>query len=170
MSARWYVLYTKPRCERVVSERLRSKGFETYLPAVAVNRSGDTTTTRPFFPRYLFVRLDPNTDALSSVRWTRGLKHVVRFGEKPAVVPDEVIALIRDRLAATEAADDRERIGSGPFADPSTRSGHRLEAVFEQALKPAERAWGLMHFLDWVSGVQVEVEDLEPVGGGQDDC
>jgi len=41
-----------------------------------------------------------------------------------------------------------------------------LEAVFEQTLKPAERAWVLIDFLGRMSKVQVAVEDLEPVGAG----
>jgi len=162
----WYALFTKPRCERVVSERLRSKGFETCLPAITMDGSRGSPVTQPFFPRYLFVRLDPSTDPLSLVRWTPGLKHVVSFGERPAVVPDQVIALIRKRLAAIEAAGglpahgfrpgDRVRIRSGPFAD--------FEAVFKQTLKPAERAWVLIDFLGRMSKVQVAVDDLEPVG------
>lgn len=164
----WYALYTKPRCERAVSLRLRSKGFETYLPAVTVDGSRGRTFRRPFFPRYLFVRLDLSTDALSSVRWTPGLKHVVRFGESPAVVPDEAIALIQERLAAMDDGGglqahgfrrgDRVRIRSGPFAD--------FEAVFEGSLKPAERAWVLVDFLGRMSKVQVDVEELEPAGAG----
>ena len=104
------------------------------------------------------------------------MKHVVSFGERPAIVPDEIIALVRKRLAAIEAAGgrfdrlttklpghgfqpgDRVRIRSGPFAD--------FEAVFEQALKPAERAWVLIDFLGRMSKVRVAVEDLEPAGTG----
>ncbi len=161
---RWYTLYTKPRCEHVVNEYLQSQGFETYLPIVTINGGGGAVMS-PFFPCYLFVRLDLSTGALSLVRWTPGLRRVVSFGERPAVVPDEAIALTRERLAAIEAAGglpthnfrpgDQVRIRSGPLAD--------LEAVFEQMLKPAERANVLIHFLGRMNRVQVAVEDLEPV-------
>jgi len=165
----WYALYTKPRCERVVSERLQAKGFETFLPTTTVDGSRGSRVARPFSPCYLFVRLNLNTDALSLVRWTPGLRHIVSFGDRPAVVPDEVIALIRERLAAIEAAGglpghrfcpgDRVYIRSGPFAD--------FEAIFEEALEPAERAWVLIRFLGRINKVQVAVEDLEPVGAAK---
>ena len=185
----WYALYTKPQCERIVSQRLQVKGFETYLPPASVLEGHPKTGAQSFFPGYLFVRLDLKADPLSSVRWTPGLKHVVRFGERPAVVPNEAIALIRERLAAIEAAGglpghrfrpgDRVYIRSGPFADPSTAlrrgsgqgSGHRFEAIFEaifeEALEPAERAWVLIRFLGQINKVQVAVEDLEPVGAAK---
>ena len=170
MPASWYTLYTKPRCEGAVGRRLRAKGFETYLPAVTVDGYRGHRDEHPFFPCYLFVRVDPSTDGLSSVRWTSGLKYIVSFGEKPAVVPDEVVALIQERLATMEEGagglsdhgfrrGDRVRIRSGPFAD--------LEAVFEEALKPDERALVLISFLGRLSEVEVAVEDLE--GGSRDD-
>lgn len=163
----WYALYTKPHCERGVSERLQAKGFETYLPVVTVDGSRGNTVTRPFFPCYLFVRLDLDTDRLSQVHWTPGLKHVVSFGERPAVVPDEVITLIRERLAAIEAAGGLPAHGFqpgdpvGPFAD--------FEVVFEQTLKPAERAWVLIQFLGEMNRLQVSVENPEPVDAGSGD-
>ena len=162
----WYALYTKPQCERSVSQRLQGKGYETYLPPASARDDLPKTGAQSFFPGYLFARLDLGTDDLSSVRWTPGLKYIVRFDGRPTVVPDEVIALIQERLAAIEAAGglpahgfqpgDRVRIRSGPFAD--------FEAVFERTLKPAERTWVLIDFLAQMSKVQVAVEDLEPVG------
>ena len=161
MNLNWYALFTKPRCERLVSQRLQARGFETYLPALTLVGARGRRYERPFFPRHLFVRLDPGTDGLSSVQWTPGLTHVVRFGERPAVVPDEVVALIQERLAEMDdggqrfdrlttkqpARDsrrgDRVRIRSGPFAD--------LEAVFERSLKPADRALMLISFLGRLS-------------------
>ena len=168
----WYALYTKPRCERVVSERLQAKGFETYLPTTTVDGSRGSRVTRPFFPCYLFVRLNLNTNALSLVRWTPGLRHIVSFDETPAVVPDEVIALIRERLAANFRPGDQEtrRQGEGSIVSlspPLPLALSQLEAIFEEALQPAERAWVLIRFLGRINKVQVAVEDLEPVGAAK---
>ena len=170
MNLNWYALFTKPRCERLVSQRLQARGFETYLPALTLVGARGRRYERPFFPRHLFVRLDPGTDGLSSVQWTPGLTHVVRFGERPAVVPDEVVALIQERLATLGQGDKGQgRQGAKePFSvSPSlSRSLSQFEAVFEEAMKPADRALMLVSFLGRLSEVEVAVEDLEPAGAG----
>ena len=59
----WYVAITKPRHEKVVEKMLRKKGAEVFLPIaeqVRKYKSGRKIVTLPLFPRYLFVRFDPN--------------------------------------------------------------------------------------------------------------
>ena len=49
------------------------------------------------FPRYLFVRLDSDTDNWAPIRSTLGVVSIVRFGHEPARVPDRFVDYLRSR-------------------------------------------------------------------------
>jgi len=159
---RWYALYTKPRKERQVSDILASKGIETYLPLVRVRKRGRREVEQPFFPCYLFARVDLAAEGLSSVCWTPGLRKVVNFGGEPAAVPDAVVALIRKRLAKRDyprykafEPGERVRIKAGPLRD--------LEAIFDQNLSPSDRVRVLVDILGRLTPCEIEVDYLEKV-------
>jgi transcriptional antiterminator RfaH len=54
------------------------------------------------FPRYLFLRTDPELNSLAAVRSTKGAVGLVRFGIEPTRVPDHVVARIQDRVDASD--------------------------------------------------------------------
>lgn len=99
----WYALQTRPREESRAEDNLRAWGLETMMPLVreAVYRPGRGTALRvkPLFPRYLFARF-ALADTLAKVRYTRGVQNVVTLGGTPAIVPDDIIDVIRARIGA----------------------------------------------------------------------
>src|SRR6478752_1360832 len=59
---RWFVCHTKPRCEKKFADLAAREKFAHYLPLVQSVRSYDgqrKTFTKPLFPGYVFVRLEP---------------------------------------------------------------------------------------------------------------
>ena len=57
----WYVLYTKSRNEKLVAERLKEIGIETYCPVLKkVKQWSDRkkVVEEPLFKSYVFVRLE----------------------------------------------------------------------------------------------------------------
>lgn len=158
----WYALYTKPHKEHHVSSLLEDKGYEVYLPALQITKRGRDRTV-PFFSCYLFARMKGSSD-LPSVRWTPGLRSIVNFGGQPAVVPDDIVSLTRQRLARMQESgqplhgfkrDDRVRIRSGPFRD--------FEAVFESDLSSPARARILVDLLGRWTRCEVEIDSLKRV-------
>ena len=92
----WYVIYSKARQEKEAFFNLSRQGFTVYFPQLRQNRRRKAgSTIEPAFPRYLFIRLDDETDNWSSLRSTRGVCNLVRFGDVPARVPDSLIAALR---------------------------------------------------------------------------
>jgi transcriptional antiterminator RfaH len=77
----------------------------------------------PFFPRYLFIRLDEITNDWHAIRSTRGVIRLVGFNERPLPIKDEIVELIRERLAQEQAhvphlrPGEHVRITDGAFAD-----------------------------------------------------
>lgn len=97
---RWYLVYAKPRQERLARTHLERQGYSVYLPLArqAGRRKGRARTTiAPLFPRYLFVHLDRKVDNWAPIRSTVGVVSLIRFGQQPAAVPEALIAYLRAR-------------------------------------------------------------------------
>lgn len=59
---RWFVCHTKPRCEKKFAGLAAREGFAHYLPLIRSVRHYDGQRkifTKPLFPGYVFVRLEP---------------------------------------------------------------------------------------------------------------
>jgi len=60
-NACWHVLYTKPRNEKKVAERLSSAGYTVYCPLQKVRRQWSDrvkVVEEPLFKGYLFVKIE----------------------------------------------------------------------------------------------------------------
>ena len=85
----WHVVQSKPRDELRAKENLENQGFEVFLPMLdlqKVRRGKLQTVTEPLFSRYLFLRPTAQMQDLSVVRSSKGVSHLVRFGQTPATV------------------------------------------------------------------------------------
>lgn len=99
----WYVVHTKPRKEAVAEANLKRQDFETYLPwykRVARHRGTWREIMEPLFPRYLFLRIDPNEQTVAPIRSTLGVTTLVTFGQRLMPVPDVVIDTLRHNADA----------------------------------------------------------------------
>jgi transcription antitermination factor NusG len=99
----WYAIYTRPRHEKQVNDRLEERAFETYLPLVKrVSQWKDRKRTieEPLFKSYLFVNFEYKYrfDVLE----TNGVLNIVNFNRRPAVVPEWQITSLRRMLEAPE--------------------------------------------------------------------
>jgi transcriptional antiterminator RfaH len=122
----WYVAYTKRGQEERALVNLERQGFACYLPLLRrqkVSRGIVTVIQEPLFPRYLFVRLDPDEQnpGWGAVRSTRGITRLLTFGSSPATVePDLVLALqAREETAADVPLfieGERVKITAGAFS------------------------------------------------------
>jgi len=133
--AQWFAVQTKPRAEAIARAHLERQGYHCLFPRIRRIRPGpDGLVDRieALFPRYLFIEVDTAVVSLAPVRSTRGACGIVRFGSRPAPVPEAVITNIRSREDAQGLVQlrppeltpgARVRVSDGPFAG--------LVAVFE---------------------------------------
>jgi transcriptional antiterminator RfaH len=144
---RWYVIRCKPRQEYRALENLQRQGFPCYLPELSVekvNRRCKLENREPLFPGYLFIQLNDVNDNWYPIRSTRGVSHIVRFNEHPLPVQDQIVEMVRRRLATTPVKvpylhpGERVRIIEGSFS--------QFEAIFV-ANEGNERVLLLMNIL-----------------------
>jgi len=160
----WYALHTKPHAETQVAAVLDGRGIEVYLPLVKRQWRGQMRE-RPFFPNYLFARFSLDEVGHSAIAWTPGLRSLVTFDSRPATVPDEAVALVRQELQKITGQGGLPSHGFQPGDELRFASGplQGLYAVFEGPLTPSERVRVLIQFLGQANRAEVPVSDLEPV-------
>ncbi len=164
-SRMWYLVYSKPNQEWVACDNLLRQGYETYLPTIRnrKRRAGRyVNVIEPMFPRYLFIHLDTQTDNWSPIRSTIGVSTLVRFGQQPARVPDELIDVLKSR----EDALLQERAGTEFKAGETVRIVEGVMSGYEGiflAKTGKERVIVLLEIAGKYARVQVSPDQLEMV-------
>lgn len=156
----WHLIFTKPRQETLAHVHLQNQRYESFLPLVTVekiSRGKKVLMKEPMFPRYIFVRLkDDGQQNWSPIRSTRGVSHLVTFGGSLAVLDDEVMDNLIERLDENPVVEafkqgDIVEIVDGPFggleAVFGTFSGEgRATLLLEFMTKKIDAKFGLSQF------------------------
>lgn len=123
----WYVLYTKPRTELKVAQRLQEIDLEVFCPSITEVRQWSDRkkkVTSPLFKSYVFVNLKEQDRHL--VFDVPGVVRYLFWLGKPAVVRDEEIETIRNWIEDDEVEDleidhlspgDKLTINNGTFKE-----------------------------------------------------
>lgn len=126
---RWYAVQCLSHRETTASTHLQNQDFTVFLPRHRKTRRHARkldVVLAPFFPSYLFIKLDLTRDRWRSVNGTCGVGHLVLQGESPAPAPVGVIeTLIEacDEFGVLKLQSDglecgqSVRILAGAFAD-----------------------------------------------------
>ena len=125
----WYVVYTKPKWEKKVAERLNEIGIVTYCPLITKESQWSDRKkiiSVPLFNSYIFVQLeDKARNRIFEV--TGAIRYLFWLG-KPAVVKDSEIDSIKSWLSIPEEFEvaveewkkgDKIVLEEGPFMSQS---------------------------------------------------
>ena len=98
-NSKWFLVYTKTREEKRAKKNLENQGFETFLPMVVYEDKNQPTSIilEAMFPRYLFIKINEKKDNWTQIKSTRGVSHLVIFGQQLAQVPNELIKFLKKR-------------------------------------------------------------------------
>jgi len=161
MTTHWYALRSKPRKEDVVWRQTINQGYEVFYPRLKVKPVNPRSRKLvPYFPGYLFVKVDIDLIGISTFQWMPYTIGLVTFGDEPAIVPESLIYAIKHRVSEIIAAGgelfdglnkgDIVYIEDGPF------SGY--EAIFDARIPGTERVRVLLRFLNDKRQVPVELK------------
>ncbi|KAF2081139.1 UpxY family transcription antiterminator [Flavobacterium sharifuzzamanii] len=123
----WYVVYTKPKWEKKVADKLNQLGIECYCPLITQVKQWSDRKKKiemPLFNSYVFVQL-PDSER-SSVFNVAGVVRYLFWLGKPAIVKNEEIEIIKKSLKAPNISDvsvstiqvgDKIKLESGVFSN-----------------------------------------------------
>jgi len=93
---KWYALYTRPRAEKLVFQRLVEVGIETFLPLQKTYRMWSDRkklVEKPLLSSYVFVKT--NNKNFPKVYKTNGVVKFVSFEGRPVSIPQNQIDNLR---------------------------------------------------------------------------
>ena len=163
-NSKWILVYTKAKEEQKAKRNLQNQDFEIFLPMIAfakVNQS-KSITLKAMFPGYLFVKINTELDKWNRIKSTRGVSHLVVFGQRLAEIPNQVIAylksgadendIFRQKITRQEfQKGDKLVIEKGMFKDK--------EATF-LAKKSKERVRILLRFVNEIITADIPASDV----------
>jgi transcriptional antiterminator RfaH len=126
----WYLLYCKPKQEQRALDNLKLQGIESYFPTFShskIVRGKRTTSEKPLFPNYLFVKLNSSCGPFSKVKNTRGVSCFVMAGVTYQLVPDVIVAKTK-QMSAQVHIDELPKAGEHIQINNGSYKG--LEAIF----------------------------------------
>src|SRR5579863_3484241 len=125
---RWFAVNTLPFGEARAQLNLENQRFRTFMPKrhkTVRHARKMMMVEAPFFPRYLFIVMDPGRDQWRKVNGTFGVARLVMRGEEPHAVPAGVVEALIASANPRGILDFVEkfkvggsvRLLAGPFAD-----------------------------------------------------
>ena len=163
-NSKWFLVFAKAKEEKRAKENLENQGFEIFLPMIAFAKLNQSkpTTLKAMFPRYLFVKINTELDKWTRIKSTRGVSHLVVFGQRLAEIPNQVIAylqsgagendIFRQKISRREfQKGDKLVIEKGMFKDK--------EATF-LAKKSKERVRILLRFVNHLITADIPASDV----------
>lgn len=123
----WYVVYTKPKWEKKVADKLSQLGIENYCPLITQVKQWSDRKKKielPLFNSYVFVQLSDSDR--NSVFQVAGVVRYLFWLGKPAIVKDQEIEIIKKSLKAPNISDvtvsaiqvgDKIKLESGAFSN-----------------------------------------------------
>jgi transcription antitermination factor NusG len=111
----WYVLYTKPRNEKKVIERLTDRGYTVFCPLIKTVRQWSDRKKKvqlPMFPSYIFAFTDEKERSM--LLHDPGVLNFVFWLGKPAIVREnEMEAIKKIARAGDEIQVEGARLEKG---------------------------------------------------------
>jgi transcription antitermination factor NusG len=161
----WYAVMTRSKHERVVGERLRERGLETFLPTITQTHrwsDRDKVVEVPLFSCYVFVKMQMTNEMFYRVCNLDGVFRFVGTGSVGTSIPDEQIEAVQALISQKTPwslypflnIGQRVRIRGGSMDGVEgilvARDGDRKLVVSVDAIQRS-------------MAVQIEGYDLEPV-------
>lgn len=158
---RWYALRSKPGKEGSLYSYICSEDVECYYPCIQVNPVNPRSQKiKPYFPGYMFVQSDLDQEGNNRFRWLPHSLGLVRYGNVPAEVPENLISAIKKTVSQIQDAGgetlsglnpgDQVLIEDGPF------QGYR--GVFGTRLSGTDRIRVLLTMIQGQREIPLELE------------
>lgn len=159
----WYCLCTLPKKETIAAENVRATiGCPVFAPRIVYRKRtkrGWQRFNEALFPGYLFAQCDL-AEQYRYILSLTGIRQVVHYGEVIPVLPDVVIAALRESIGGEihEINDlpiepgTEVKIIEGPLQD--------LTAVVKTLLPGRERVRILLEFLGQLQEIEISAKAI----------
>ena len=155
----WYVAKFKVQKEDALFGYLSQSNVQVFSPKI-ISPGHNAGKPEALFPTYLFCFVDPESRTWQIVRWAPGISYFLSYDGEPAMVPEEMVQYLRNRVTQCNdpsyssylSSGDRVIVTEGPFAG--------LEAVFQRYTPSKERCRILLEAVGRQTSVELPAWEL----------
>ena len=153
----WLIANYKINEVKKVEINLKNQSIDYYLPRIVTKKHNFNPKEEVMFPGYIFVNTD--IDKYSSVRYTKGIKNIIRFGENIAQISDEEIKSINlvEKSSRLEPLVQEIQIGQEVNIVSGTFKGNIAKIC---SLPSKERVGILLRVLGSLKKIDISEKDL----------
>ena len=153
----WLIANYKINEVKKVEINLKNQSIDYYLPRIVTKKHNFNPKEEVMFPGYIFVNTD--IDKYSSVRYTKGIKNIIRFGENIAQISDEEIKSINlvEKSSRLEPLVQEIQIGQEVNIVSGTFKGNIAKIC---SLPSKERVGILLRVLGSLKRIDISEKDL----------
>ena len=147
----WFAVQSKPRQETIAEQSLGLRGLEIFCPRIKERKllhGYRREVVSPFFPGYLFARFDLASE-YQAARYAHGVKNVVAFGDRPAVVPEWIVQSIQERMEGGVLIYESPTLRTGSVVEIVDGPFQGFRAVLERHMKSKDRVVVLLTALQY---------------------
>lgn len=150
----WLVATYKINEIKRIESNLKNQSFDYYLPKIITKKHNTNPKEEAMFPGYIFINTD--IDRYSSVKYTKGIKNIIKFGNNISSITIEEIESIRMVEKASRLQPLVEKIKIGQ--EVNIKSGSFKGNIAKICSFPSkERVGILLHILG--SSRRIEISE-----------
>ena len=162
----WFCLRAQPKREHIAAACLRQNSeVEVFCPRVRFRKRtnrGPVWFVESMFPGYLFARFDYATFH-RRVRLRPGVSGFVHFGDRLALLPDELINELKARVGKDELVEINQGLEPGQSVQITQGPFQGLEALVTRLITARERVEILIEWMGRSLRAEARVADLVPL-------
>ena len=157
MIKNWVVATYKTNEVRRVERNLLNQKFDYYLPKITTKKTNSKPKIEMLFPGYIFVNI--SIDNYSSLKYTMGIKNIIKFGDNISLISDEEIEALQmaEEASKIDPVVSRIKINQNVTISKGSLAGSIGKVC---SLHSRERVGILLHFLGSVRRVTIAEKDL----------
>jgi transcription antitermination factor NusG len=136
----WFVIYIKPKYDKIITEALEKKGVVHYCPYYESIRQWSDRRKKiyvPLFSSYMFVRLEDYSEEKMKILTVPGVSKFLWFDNKPCIIKSEEINEIKNFLLNYRGIKPEIHLLPGQMAtiNKGVFSNHSGQVKFTQGNK-----------------------------------
>ena len=163
----WYVVRTRPNCERLAVSALTQERFEPFFPRVSIPAGDHRSRRVALFPGYVFIHCDIKNHNLPIVSRLAGVQGWVKCGNDVPEVPEDVIIELRRRVETLHRSGGLwERFRVGQLVRVSQGKLEGLAKILTEPRSPQDRVRILLDFMGRQVPAIVPWHSLSPASEG----
>jgi transcription antitermination factor NusG len=157
MKKKWLVALFKASESKRLEINMSNQNFDYYLPKITIKKVNSRPKEEALFPGYIFV--NTSLENYSALKYTIGIKNIIKFGENISYISSEEIKAIQDieESSKVDPIQSKIQIGQDIFVSAGSFKGNIAQVC---SLPSRDRVAVFLYLLGSMRRVNIPLKDL----------